>query len=127
MPEDVAEATTADRFDVRIDGEPIGVCYVGGITSSLSSEGDASLAPIVLRRAVGPDRTLWGWHTEAGESRRSHRAVSIALLTDAGAPIVTWHLEGCRPVRWSGPTLDALRPAVACEELEIAFDRVAWS
>lgn len=123
MPAEVAGATTADRFEVRIDGEPIGVSYVGGITSSRSREGDGSLAPIVLRRAVGADQALWRWHAEAPE----RRAVSVALLADDGAPTVTWHLEGCRAVRWSGPTLDALHPVVACEELEIAFDRVTWS
>lgn len=118
---------TGDRFDVRIGGRPIGLCHVGAITSVMSPDGQTTLTPIVLRRAVGPDQTLWQWHTAAQEPRRSRRTVSIALLAGDGRPLVTWQLEGCRPVRWSGPTLDTMLPAVACEELEIAFDRVTWS
>jgi phage tail-like protein len=118
---------TGDRFDVRIGGRPIGLCHVGPITSLSSPDGATVLPPIVLRRAIGPDQTLWEWHTAAQESRRAHRIVSIALLTSDGRPLVTWRLEGCRPVRWSGPTLDTMAPAIACEEMEIAFDRVTWS
>ena len=117
---------TGDRFDVRIGRRPIGLCHVGAITSFSSPDGETSLAPIVLRRAIGPDQTFWEWHTAAQE-RRTGRVVSIALLTAAGQPLVTWRLEGCRPVRWTGPTLDTMLPAIACEEMEIAFDRVTWS
>ena len=119
-------AVTGDRFDVRIGRRPIGLCHVGAITSFSSPSGETSLAPIVLRRAVGRDQTLWEWHTAAQE-HRTGRVVSIALLTADGQPLVTWRLEGCRPVRWTGPTLDTMLPAVACEEMEIAFDRVTWS
>ena len=118
---------TGERFEVRIGRQSVGLCHVGGITSSYSEEGHVSLAPLVLRRAVGADQTLWQWHTAAEESRRASRVVTIALLADDGQPLVTWRLEGCRPVRWSGPTLDTLLPAIACEEVEIAFDRVTWS
>ncbi|MCA1693985.1 MAG: phage tail protein [Actinobacteria bacterium] len=116
-----------DRFDVRIGRRLIGFCHVGAITSFSSPDGEASLAPVVLRRAVGPDQTLWEWYTTAQKSRRARRIVSIALLTGEGRPVVTWRLEGCRPVRWSGPALDTMLPAIACEEMEIAFDRVTWS
>ena len=56
---------TVDRFDVRIGRRPIGLCHVGAITSFSSLDGEISLAPIVLRRAIGPDQTLWEWHTAA--------------------------------------------------------------
>jgi len=118
---------TGDRFDVRIGRQRIGLCYVGPITSLISPDGATTLAPLVLRRAVGPDQTLWEWHTSDQESRPARRIVSIALLRGDGEPLVTWRLEGCRPLRWSGPTLDTMVPAIAVEEIEIAFDRVGWS
>jgi phage tail-like protein len=118
---------TGDRFGVRIGRQRIGLCYVGPITSLISPDGGATLAPLVLRRAVGPDQTLWEWHTSAQESRPDRRVVSIELLTGDGQTLVTWRLEGCRPLRWSGPTLDTMVPAIAFEEIEIAFDRVTWS
>ena len=118
---------TGDRFDVRIGRQRVGLCHVGPITSLISEDGAVTLAPIVLRRAVGPDRTFWEWHTAARESRGAGRIVSIALLRGDGEPLVTWRLEGCRPLRWSGPTLDTMLPAIAFEEMEIAFDRVIWS
>jgi phage tail-like protein len=117
---------TGDRFDVRIGRRSIGLCHVGAITSFKAPDGETSLATIVLRRAVGTDQTLWQWHTAAQASRKG-RVVIVALLTADGRPLVTWRLEGCRPVKWTGPTLDTMLPALACEELEIAFDRVTWS
>lgn len=127
MKTDGGGEVTGDRFGVRIGRQPIGLCHVGPITSLISTDGVTTLAPIVLRRAVGPDQTLWEWHTTTQESPRARRIVSIALLTGDGEPLVTWRLEGCRPLRWSGPTLDTMLPAIAFEEMEIAFDRVTWS
>lgn len=127
MREQVGGAVTGERFDVRIGRQRVGLCHVGPVTSTCTPAGDVALGAVVLRRAVGADRTLWEWHEAARESRRAHRTVSVALLSDAGAPVVAWRLERCWPLRWSGPTLDTLLPAVACEELEITFDRVVWS
>jgi hypothetical protein len=42
------------------------------------------------------------------------RTVTIALL------------EGARAIRWSGPDFDALADEIAIEELEIAYESIAW-
>ncbi|MEV4194762.1 phage tail protein [Streptomyces toxytricini] len=44
----------------------------------------------------------------------------IAALRADGSVVAQWGLVEVLPVSWTGPTLDASRPAVATETLEIA-------
>ena len=55
------------------------------------------------------------------------RTVTIALLEGArGKPAGIWQLTGARAIHWSGPDFDALADEIAMEELEIAYESIAW-
>lgn len=49
-------------------------------------------------------------------------SAEIVALTPQGARLVTWHLSGVIPVKWTGPSFSAESPKVAEETLEIAHN-----
>jgi phage tail-like protein len=76
---------------------------------------------IVLKRGVLVTTALWNWY-QAGltQSLGARRDGTIILLTPQGVPAVAWNFHGGLAAKWTGPTFDAMRDAVAVESLEIA-------
>lgn len=83
---------------------------------------EASAPNLELRRAVGDDLVLWNWLQDWVDGRTGQRTVTVSLLDETGEATVGWVCEDARPVEWTGPTLDADRPGVAMEALELAHD-----
>tara|TARA_R110000787_G_scaffold250136_1_gene355729 strand:- start:1596 stop:1961 length:366 start_codon:yes stop_codon:yes gene_type:complete len=82
---------------------------------------------VTLRRGVGSSRLFYDWNQSRVAGKQDHRAVTIVLLDGAdGRPVNIWQLVNARPVRWSGPGLDAMTDGIAMEELEIAYDNIGW-
>lgn len=82
---------------------------------------------VVLRRAVSTDRTLYEWRARVEKGRSQSREVTIAQLGEPdGSPINIWVLREAVPIRWTGPSFDALSGAIAYEELEIRYQSVDW-
>jgi hypothetical protein len=48
------------------------------------------------------------------------------LMGPEGAVANSWRLVGALPIRWSGPTFNALAGDVAMEELELTFEDLVW-
>jgi T4-like virus tail tube protein gp19 len=127
---DRSELLGVQNFRVFLGKQEIGFCTVEGLVSELG-EHDGELAdrvrPVVLRRALGQDKTLFRWRERAAAGNRLPRDVSIDLLRPGGDECVnTWVLQGAWPTRWSGPVLDASSDAVALEELELAYEALLW-
>lgn len=82
---------------------------------------------VILRRAVDGSRVFHDWQQASRAGKPDLRTVSIVLLSAAaGDPLHRWELGNARPVRWSGPALDALSGELAMEELEITYESVEW-
>lgn len=82
---------------------------------------------VTLRRGVGASRLFYDWNQSRMAGKQDLRAVTIILLDRAdGRPVNIWQLVNARPVRWSGPDLDAMTDGIAMEELEIAYDNIGW-
>lgn len=77
---------------------------------------------ITLQRGVGLSRDLWDWYFSymRGEGRR--RDGLVMLLNDQRQPVLVWRFTRGLPVKWTGPTLNALTSQVAIETLEIAHE-----
>lgn len=78
---------------------------------------------IVLKRGLLIDTVLWRWY-QAGlsQSLGARRDGTVILMTPLGIPAVAWNFRGGLAAKWTGPTFDAMRDAVAIESLEIAHE-----
>jgi phage tail-like protein len=64
------------------------------------------VSDVTLKRGVINTTSLWEW---IGQVRTvgvgAQRQISITLLDEARAPVQTWTLRGCIPMKYTGPTL----------------------
>lgn len=86
--------------------------------------GRVSWAPLRLRRGVVADNSLLAWLGTFAEGRGKRRDGVVTLLDDQGRPVRTWRFQRGLPTKWSGPTFDAAKSAVALEELEIQHEGI---
>lgn len=146
---DAEYAPFAGSFVVTLDGIEVGSFReVSGLGAELEVHplveggnnryvhqlpGRLSWPHIVLKRGVVRSDALFGWFLTASEhglastdggSRPSgtltRQTAAITVQDPAGQTVRTWNLNGCFPVRWTGPTLAATASDIAVEELELA-------
>ena len=116
------------HFRVFIDGREVGVRSVSPLHWADPDASDPDAAQrVVLRRAASTDRTFFDWRQAVAAGRPDVRTVTVAALEGPGGrPVAIWRLEGATATRWSGPSLDAMSDEIACEELEVRYESVAW-
>jgi hypothetical protein len=111
-----------------VDGEPLGVCNfevdVGGVIMGFSQVSGLGYEPelqqvtaVTLRRAAGRDLAVWAWARDP-----EPRTVTVTLLDARREPACVFILKQARPVKWTGPALDATSHDLAMEELELTAD-----
>jgi phage tail-like protein len=119
-------------FDVVIGDREIGFAEVGPLRSETTLAGVPEqavhrFATIVLRRALTTSTDLYDWRRRIVSGEDDRRDVTIRQLSAPGGKIVnSWRLVRAWPCRWSGPDFDAMKNAVACEELELTFEDLVW-
>jgi phage tail-like protein len=86
--------------------------------------GRVSWAPLRLRRGVSADNSLLAWLASFSEGKGKRRDGVITLLNDVREPVRTWRFQRGLPTKWTGPTFDATKSAVAVEELEIQHEGI---
>jgi phage tail-like protein len=104
----------SSAFVVDLGDTTVGCSEVTGL---VLEPGARPAASVTLRRGVSSDGTLLEWARKP-EPRR----VTITLLDARREPARRYVLLEARPVRWTGPTLDALSAAVAIEELVLSAE-----
>ncbi|WP_377644672.1 phage tail protein [Oryzobacter terrae] len=111
-----ADPLGASGFEVELGDAEVGCSEVTGL---VLEPGAAPTATVTLRRGVTGDGALLEW-----ARRPEPRRVTITVLDARREPAARYVLVGARPVRWTGPTLDALSVGVAVEELVLGADEV---
>jgi phage tail-like protein len=84
--------------------------------------GEAKFTNIVLKRGMTSDLSSWEWMQETLDGKLTRKAMSVALLSDAGAEVLRFNFRETWPVKWSGPILNAETSDIAIETLEIAHE-----
>lgn len=126
MPEGADPLVGVRNFRVFVGKREFAVAQVRGLTWGTAPGAGQPGPAVVLRRALGADQELFRWRERAA-AKGDARDVHIDLYDGTGErPLATWALVGARPVRWSGPDLDALGNEVAMEELELTHDGLEW-
>jgi phage tail-like protein len=82
----------------------------------------AGFSNITLKRGMGLTDDLWVWHYNYVQGKGKRRDGVIALMSEVRIPVKVWVFKRGIPLKWAGPTLNALQDAVAIEVLEIAHE-----
>jgi len=116
------------HFRVFIDAVEIDLVSISPLHLPDEEQADPSISqPVTLSRGVGTSRILYEWNQSRIFKKNDVRTVTIALLDQAGGrPVNIWQLQNARPVRWSGPDLNAMESGVAMEEIELTYDNILW-
>lgn len=128
------------NFIVDIENVGSGFMHVSGLTSELEvvsyREGTASslrklpglvkYPPLVLKRGLTTDRSLWVWHRAALNGNLQRRKVNVTLLDAARNPVATWSFAEAWPAKWQGPELNAQSSEVLIETVEIVHEGMDW-
>jgi phage tail-like protein len=87
--------------------------------------GLARYPDVTLRRGVIGSLDLYEWINDIRNGApNAARTVTIQLLAEDGAPVVTWKLSRAWPSKYSGPALNAKGTDIAMEELVLSYERL---
>jgi phage tail-like protein len=87
--------------------------------------GLARYPDVILRRGIIGSLDLYNWINEVRNGApNSSRTVTIQLLAEDRAPVLTWKLLRAWPAKFTGPHLDAKGTDVAIEELVLSYERL---
>jgi phage tail-like protein len=109
-------ASETDVIDYREGGDSI-VRLLPGITT---------YRPIVLRRGITNDRSLWLWRKAVVDGQIDRRHGRIVLLDADGTEVARWTFRNGWPAKWEGPALNAQASDVAIESIEIVHEGLDW-
>lgn len=89
--------------------------------------GPVTFGEVVLKRGLTSNWDLWKWFSKVAQGSYAYRLdVEIMIFgpgdVGKGTPRFKWKLEGCLPVKFKGPDLDASTDAVSVEELHLAHE-----
>jgi phage tail-like protein len=79
-------------------------------------------ANVRLKRGVATSDQLWVWHYDYVLGHGKRRDGVITLQNDRFQTVKAWRFMRGLPVKWVGPSMNAMQGQVAIEELEIAHE-----
>lgn len=83
--------------------------------------------PIVLKRGLTADKSLWQWRRSVINGTIERKSGSIVLLDGARNEVARWTFREGWPAKWEGPQLNAKGNDVAIETLEIVHEGLDWA
>ncbi|MET0518565.1 MAG: phage tail protein [Burkholderiaceae bacterium] len=84
--------------------------------------GRAKYGDLVLKRGLLKGSKVWDWARQCIEDLDVQpKDVDVTLLNAEHQPLMTWHLVGAFPVKWSVSDLNATANAFVVETLTLAY------
>lgn len=77
---------------------------------------------IILKQGIGVSNELWNWHYGFVQGKGKRKDGVITILNDLHLPVHIWYFRRALPVKYSGPSLNAVESRVAIETLEISHE-----
>jgi len=129
------------HFEVDWEGTNIGFSEVSGLVSEfelLEYRDGASLefskikmpglkkySNITLKRGIVPaDNEFFDWLNSTQMNKPERRDLTVKLLDEQHAPVMTWKIKKAFPLKVEGPSLKADGNEVAIESIELAHEGV---
>jgi phage tail-like protein len=127
------------HFTVDFRGKRAGFTEVTGLTqenqaieyrdgdfreySSIKMPGLRKFSNITLKRGIlKGDNDFFTWLSTVKLNKVERRDLTISLLDETHAPVMTWKVMNAFPVKVEGPQLKASGNEVAIESIEIAHE-----
>lgn len=84
--------------------------------------GRTKYGDLVLKRGLLKGSKIWDWARGCIEDLEIvPHDVNVTLLNASHEPLITWHLVGAFPVKWSVSDLNASANAVVIETMTLAY------
>lgn len=84
--------------------------------------GRAKYGDLVLKRGLLKTSEVWNWARQCIEDLDVQpRDVNVTLLNPEHEPLMTWHVIGAFPVKWSVSDLNATANAFVVETMTLAY------
>ncbi|MBN2486389.1 MAG: phage tail protein [Bacteroidales bacterium] len=127
------------HFQVEWGGTRIGFTEVSGLTVELQNidyrEGSSleyqvtkmpgipQYSNISLKRGIfRSDNEFFQWLNTVKQNNIERRDLTISLLNEEHAPVVTWKVKNAYPSKVDGPTLNSTGNEVAIETIELCHE-----
>lgn len=82
----------------------------------------AKYPELVLKRGLLRNSEVWNWARQCIEDFQIvPKSVDVKLLNAEHQPLMTWHLVGAYPTKWSVSDLNASANAVVIESLQLFY------
>ena len=80
---------------------------------------------ITFKRGIIPaDNNFFEWLNETKMHVPERRDLTVSLLNEEHAPVMTWKIKSCWPVSVDAPTLNSTANEAAIESLELAHEGI---
>ncbi|ACZ30978.1 conserved hypothetical protein [Xylanimonas cellulosilytica DSM 15894] len=103
------------------------VDYRTGVDVQLTARklpGLRKFGPIVLKRGVVADPSLWEWYRNVVNGVPDRRNGSVILMDDQRNDVLRWNFEAAWPNKIDGPSLKALGNETAVESVELIVEDI---
>lgn len=109
-----------------LDSETQVIEYRGGGSRGFSTAnvpGSKKYSSVTMKKGVFKgDKAFWDWYKQVQTGSVAPVTATISLLDESGVPTMTWTLANARPVKITGPDVNASGNEVAIETIEFAHD-----
>lgn len=105
--------------------------YRGGADPQFSTHKQPGLrkfSNVTLKRGIAPREAgngLFAWYDSVSVGKVDRRDVTISLLNEEHAPVMTWKVKEAWPVKLEGPGLKSTGTDIAVESVEFANEGIA--
>lgn len=132
---------SAYNFHLEVDGLIVGgfssisgleiTTAVDKVVAGGKSNGTTNLiknttySDLVLKKGLSDTDMLFTWYRYIQEGLAVKRNITLFLLDHKGTPTTWWDLYNAMPIKWVGPSLEAMggQSAIATESITITYER----
>lgn len=118
----ICDAAFSECSGLEMVMEPKSMTELGDHQRQIHRIGPVTYGRLVLRRGMTPNKHLWVWFNAAMRPGKKTSASGEVRVNQAdGSEAFTLILQDCRPVRLSGPSLNARNGDIAIEEMQLVY------
>ncbi len=90
----------------------------------LKVPGIHKVGDVTFKRGIIDSKTLWAWIKDTRTiGYAAKKDVNVVLMDESHTPVQKWVLQGCKPMKYTGPTLAGKGGTdVAMEELVLSVE-----